>query len=149
MRSTLTAVQVCEMSGCLCFNLRRAARALTQHYDAALRPYDLRATQLPILVAASARDVVLMAPLAEALGMDRTTLLRNLRPLARRKLIDITRASDSRRTEIRSTAAGRALLARVYGPWRRAQAHALKFLKDPNWAGTLGPLAEGVRPARR
>jgi DNA-binding MarR family transcriptional regulator len=90
-----------------------------------------------------------MAPLAETLGMDRTTLLRNLRPLARRRLVDVTQAADSRRTVIRATEGGRALLARVYGPWRRAQAHALKFLADPKWAGALGPLAEGCRRSRR
>jgi DNA-binding MarR family transcriptional regulator len=148
MSKRLTVEQVREMSGCLCFNVRRAARALTQHYDAALRPYELRVTQLPILVATSASDAVLMAPLAGKLGMDRTTLLRNVRPLVRRGLVEVGPSADSRRTEIRATDAGRALLARAYGPWRRAQIEALKFLEDPKWAGALRPLADGIRQAR-
>src|SRR6266851_2306298 len=37
-----------EMSGCVCFALRRATRAVTQFYDRALKPHRLRATQFPI-----------------------------------------------------------------------------------------------------
>ena len=70
------------MSGCVCFRLRRTARAVTQFYDRALRPYGLRVTQLPILVAASMAEAVELSPLSEKLGMDRTTLLRNVRPRA-------------------------------------------------------------------
>ena len=148
MNTTLTSEQVREMTGCLCFSLRRTTRAVTQFYDAALKPYGLRATQVPILVAANMPDALHMAPLAERLGMDRTTLLRNLRPLVRRKLMEINRATDSRRTEIRATRAGRALLAEVYRPWRRAQTRAQKILADPAWAGGLEILAAAVRDAR-
>src|SRR3989442_15951619 len=65
-----------EMSGCVCFGLRRATRAVTQFYDSALKPHRLRATQLPILAAASRQESAPLAPLAQELGMDRTTLLR-------------------------------------------------------------------------
>lgn len=144
-----TAAQLREMSGCLCFSLRRAARAISHVYDAALRPYGLRGSQLPVLVAASMREAVLMAPLAEALGMDRTTLLRNLRPLVRKKLLEVGPAAHSRRTEIRATAAGRALVARVHGPWRRAQAQARRSLKDPEWARRLQALVDVVQSGHR
>lgn len=36
---------------CACFNLRKAARAVTQLYDDALRPAGVLATQLPLLAA--------------------------------------------------------------------------------------------------
>ena len=149
MKSDATAARLQEMSGCLCFNLRRAARAVTHLYDAALRPFGLRGNQLSILVAASMRDAVHMAPLAEALAMDRTTLLRNLRPLVRKKLLEVGRASGGRRTEIKATAAGRALVARVYEPWRRAQAQARESLGNPTWVRRLGPLAEALRTAQK
>jgi hypothetical protein len=60
--------QVEEMAGCACFRLRKAARALTQFYDRALKAHRLRVTQLPILVAASQHVAVPLAKLAQELG---------------------------------------------------------------------------------
>jgi len=135
-----------EMMGCVCFALRRTARAVTRFYDAALRPHGLRATQLPILVATSDKESVPLAPLARRLGMDRTTLLRNVRPLARRKLVRVVTAADSRRSEIRATAAGRALLARVYPVWRRTQQQVLQELGS-DWPTALDSLSRAARRA--
>jgi DNA-binding MarR family transcriptional regulator len=126
------AAQLHDMTGCACLALRRAARAVTQMYDRALRSYRLRVTQLPILVAAARHRAVPLALLAEELGMDRTTLLRNVRPLARRGLVKIGTEAKSRRTVIRSTAAGRALVARVYPAWRKAQQELLRAA-GPGW----------------
>jgi DNA-binding MarR family transcriptional regulator len=136
-----------EMNGCVCFALRRATRAVTQFYDAALKPHRLRATQFPILVAASSQESVPLAPLAQKLGMDRTTLLRNVRPLVRRGLVRAAPAGDSRRTEIRATSAGRALLARVYPDWKRAQAQALQRLEGLEWSRSLDTLSRMARSA--
>ena len=63
------AAQTEEMTGCLCFAMRKAARAVTQFYDRALRAHGLRATQLPILVAAAQQPSVPLAKLAQALSL--------------------------------------------------------------------------------
>jgi DNA-binding MarR family transcriptional regulator len=131
--------QVEEMRGCVCFQLRRTVRAVTQLYDRALRPYGLRATQLPILVAVSRAEAVELAPLATQLGMDRTTLLRNVRPLVRRKLLRVGPSTSSRRTVIRMTAAGQRLLARAYPAWRKAQ-DAVLMEMGSEWPRTLNRL---------
>jgi DNA-binding MarR family transcriptional regulator len=138
-----------EMSGCVCFALRRATRAVTQFYDRALKPHRLRATQFPILVAATSQESVPLAPLAQGLGMDRTTLLRSVRPLIRRGLVRVAPAADSRRTEIRATAAGRTLLARVYPDWKRAQAQALRSLEGLDWSQGLDTLSRMARSDAR
>jgi DNA-binding MarR family transcriptional regulator len=137
-----------EMTGCVCIALRKTARAVTQFYDRALKSHRLRVTQLPVLVAASQQGSVPLAKLAPVLGMDRTTLLRNVRPLVRRRLLEVSLAPDSRWTEIRATAAGRALLARVYPDWKRAQARALKSLKGSDWSRSLEALGEAARSAK-
>jgi len=142
-----TAAHLQEMSGCVCFRLRRAARAVTQLYDRALRPHGLRVTQLSVLVGASSRETVELAPLSTALGMDRTTLLRNVRPLVRKKLLTVTTASGTRRTEIRVTPAGRKLLARIYPVWKRTQEGVLTHM-DPQWSRTLNNLGKAGRSAR-
>ena len=138
-----------EMADCVCFALRRTTRAVTQLYDAALRPHGLRVTQLPILVGANLRgEPVPLAPLAEFLGMERTTLLRNVRPLVRRKLIDIV-TTDAGRTEIRTTAAGRALLARLYPAWKKVQTGVLSSVEGVDWSVSLNALSRASQGARR
>jgi DNA-binding MarR family transcriptional regulator len=145
----LSPADLKEMNGCVCFALRRATRAVTQFYDRALKRHRLRATQFPILVAASGQESVPLADMAGELGMDRTTLLRNVRPLVRRRLVRVEPAADSRRTEIRATAAGHALLARVYPDWKRAQVQALQSLEGLEWSRSLDTLSRMARTAAR
>ena len=134
-------VDLAVMRGCLCTELRRASRLVTQHYDAALRAHRLRATQLPLLVAAEVAGTITIAALGARLGMERTTVLRNLRPLARRGLVRIQMSSDSRRSEVRLTGAGRRLLERAYPSWEQAQRTITDALRDPAWKQLLGRLA--------
>ena len=122
--------------------------AVTQRYDAALRPFGLRATQLPILTAAATGDGLRLAPLAESLGMDRTTLLRNVRPLVRRRLVDVRRAPGHRHDELRANAKGRALLARVYPAWRAVQDDMRAQVPDSGWRLALRDLGQSVRHQR-
>ena len=137
-----------EMSGCVCFTLRKTARAVTQFYDRALRPHRLRVTQLSILVGASRFGVVPLAKLAEVLGMDRTTLLRNVRPLVKRRLLEVELDADSRKTEVRATAGGRALLAKAYPAWKEAQDQARESLQGSDWSRSLQALADRIRRRR-
>jgi DNA-binding MarR family transcriptional regulator len=145
MKSEAAAAE--EMTGCACHALRKAAREVTRFYDRALKPHRLRVTQLPILVAASQQGAVLIADLADALAMDRTTLLRSVRPLARRRLVQVAQSADSRRTEIRATAGGRALLRRVYPGWKKAQQRALASLPGRDWP-RLEALGRRLRSAK-
>ena len=71
------------MENCVCFNLRWVSRVVTQFFHAKLRRQGIRPTQTPILQALKRRESWNMADLSDWLGMERTTLLRNLRPLQR------------------------------------------------------------------
>jgi len=115
---------------CLCFRSRRVARVLTRHFDEALRPIGLQATQLTLLSAiAAAGDGQTMARLTAVLAMDPTTLSRNLRPLEKSGLIEIGRSEKDKRVRLaRLTLGGERLLARALPVWRDAQdrlVHAL------------------------
>lgn len=140
MREKPTRDELRELEGCVCLALRRTTRALTQAYDAALRPLGVRVTQLPILTAVARQDRVPVATLAEMLGMDRTTLVRNVRPLERDGLVERGTEEGSRRSELRSTAKGRKMLARAYPLWHRVQERAAAQLPDPRWRTTLRDL---------
>ncbi len=106
-------MDVTEPTNCTCFGLRKAARAVTQMYDQALKPSGLRATQLSLLAVTERAGPRRMAEIAELLVMDRTTLTRNLKPLLDRGLLKSIEGSDRRRRPIAITAEGRAALAQA------------------------------------
>jgi|GraSoi_2013_60cm_1033757.scaffolds.fasta_scaffold68895_1 DNA-binding MarR family transcriptional regulator len=106
---------------CNCLSLRQATRRVTQLYDQALAPIDLRATQYSLLVQIDALGPIALNPLAETLVMDRATLGHNVRPLKARGLLRIKVGKDRRSREISLTQAGRDLLVEGRKLWRQAQ----------------------------
>jgi DNA-binding MarR family transcriptional regulator len=122
MSTVLDAPTLVAMStDCACFNVRKAARALTAFYDHALAPTGLRATQATLLVALARAGDVPVSRLAGILGMDRTTLTRNLEPLVRDGLV-VVRPGPDRRVKLAGvTEAGRKALAAAMPLWREAQ----------------------------
>ena len=133
-----------EPTNCTCFGLRKAARAVTQMYDQALKPTGLRATQLSLLFSVERTGPRGMAELAEQLVMDRTTLTRNLKPLLDRGLLKSVEGSDRRRRPIAITAKGRAALAQALPYWREAQARMTGGLGRVRWGRLLGDLRDTV-----
>jgi len=81
---------------CTNANLRKTSRAITQLYDEFLRPSGLLGTQFRLLGAVAANSSIALTPLAEALALDPTTLARNLKPLERDGLVEISIGEDRR-----------------------------------------------------
>jgi DNA-binding MarR family transcriptional regulator len=98
---------------------------VTRAYDEALRPVGLRATQLAVLVAVAAQEAMSITALANVLGMDRSTLTRNLRPLEKEGLIARGNEGWRRSRTLSVTKAGRSRLNRAVPLWSKAQ-QALK-----------------------
>jgi DNA-binding MarR family transcriptional regulator len=110
---------------CGCFNLRRAARRVTQLYDHALAPSGLKATQFALLAVLGGDNVgegIAMTRLAEKLGMDRTTLTRNLAVVERNGLVTVRTGDDPRSRLVALTKAGRRALELAAPLWATAQA---------------------------
>src|SRR5215475_8730961 len=83
-----------EGSNCVSFNIRKAARTVTQLYDERLRPIGIRSTQLSILGKTMALQPLTVTQLAKATLTDRTTLTRNLHLLETQGLIQLERGED-------------------------------------------------------
>ena len=106
---------------CNCFSLRQATRRVTQLYDEALAPLELRATQYSLLRQVAQRGPIALNPLAEIMVMGRATLGHNVRPLEQRGLLKLVVGGDRRSREVSITAAGKRLLAKGDALWRQAQ----------------------------
>jgi DNA-binding MarR family transcriptional regulator len=117
-----------ECRDCLCFAVRRAARAVTQHYERHLRPTGLRATQFTVLVRLAQTGPMPINRLASEMGLERTTLSRNLRPLLAKRWIAVSEEADRRVHGVAITAKGRAVAREALPAWRKAQASARKKL---------------------
>lgn len=127
---------------CTCFNLRKASRALTQLFDEKLKASGLLVTQFTILVAISMAGSGTMNDLADNLGMDRTTLTRNLKPMQRQKLIEIQSGDDRRVRLVFLTNEGRAALAKALPLWEEAQAYVVEGLGQERWIALLSGLSD-------
>ena len=137
-----------DLSLCTCANLRKAARVVTQAYDAALRPAGLKTTQFTLLAVLSRRGPLPVSRLAEAMGMDRTTLTRNLGPLLARGLVVASGGTDKRVREIAATAAAEALVAEALPLWRRAQARLVTVVGRETLVRLLCDLAATTAVSR-
>lgn len=119
---------------CVCLGVRRAARQVARRYDEAFRPLGITSGQFSILAALLRDEVVPLGALAEVLGMDRTTLNRNLKPLEDENLIATNPTKEDRRVRgLVLTAKGRALLDRAIPAWRLAQAESERRLAGTAW----------------
>jgi DNA-binding MarR family transcriptional regulator len=104
------------------------ARLVTQLYDDALSAHDLTIAQFGLMStiaehrAKSGKDISIGA-LANAVGLDPTTLNRNLNTLQRQQLADVRPDENDRRVRaIALTATGRQRLKSAVPAWRAAQA---------------------------
>jgi len=118
---------------CACFNTRKAARALTQLYDAALRPSALRATQFAILVAVAKTQPVSIGDLGEVTVIDRTTLTRSLRLMQRQRLLSVGPWAARRQRFVRLTRKGWRRLGRGLPLWRKIQGAFVEELGPRQW----------------
>lgn len=130
------------VSSCACFNLRKASRVVTQHFDEILKPSGLLITQFTILVAVAMTESVTINQLAEILVMDRTTLTRNLKPLERKGWLKSEPGKDRRTRLVRLTSHGEAALVEALPLWKQGQKGVEEVLGQPRWSALLSHLIE-------
>ena len=129
-----------KMSACVCFNFRRAARAITRVYDEELRPTGLRATQLSILAVLVHAGELGILDLATVMATERTTLTRNLGPLRQQGLLSVRPGRDKRSRLVSITKKGRKDFTNALPHWQRAQERMTGLIGPDRWAEMLGDL---------
>lgn len=128
---------------CMCGNLRRAARSLTQLYEEALRPLGLRSTQFTLLQVLALAGEVTQRQLGEILAMDSTTLTRTLAIVRRSGWVAERKGKDRRERLLRLAPQGRRLFERSVPVWRKTQARLARELGESRWR-ELSKLSLGI-----
>jgi len=131
---------------CTCGELRRAARAVTLLYDNATKYSGLLSTQLGVLHLVSESDSKI-SDLAEELGMDRTTLTRNLSVLERQGLIKISSGKDHRTRIVTITTKGRNSLAKAVPLWNQVQRKVKQEMGENAWSELMRNLSHFMKVA--
>jgi DNA-binding MarR family transcriptional regulator len=126
MPANISPFHACR--SCTCSALRRASRAVTQHYEACFRGTGLRATQFTLLANLAQTGPLPLTALASMLGLERTSLTRNLRPLEKKGLVKAMAHDDQRVRHIAITKKGEAAALAALDAWNQAQSSIAKVL---------------------
>jgi len=117
----------CRM--CACSALRRASRAVTQHYEKHFRSSGLRATQFTVLATLAQTGPLSISELSAQLGLDRTTLSRTLRLIEDQGWISACPHDDERVRKMTLTPKGLNKASTALTVWKRADVSVEPILR--------------------
>jgi len=126
---------------CYCINFRRAARAVTAYYDRLMLQSGLTVSQYSLLMHLLRTAPCSVTALAKTVKLDRTTLLRNIRPLAERGLLrDLSKAGERDR-QLTVTEQGLSALEAAQKLWKKAQAGLKAHIGEERFEEMMGIIA--------
>jgi DNA-binding MarR family transcriptional regulator len=133
---------------CVSFNLRKASRIVSRVYQKEMRDAPVKGPLFSLLATISRRGSTSITALANGIGLERTTLTRNLRVLEQRGYIQI-RAVAANRKEVSLLPEGEVALRAALALWRQAQDKVVRALGEDRWnrmrADLTAAMALGVR----
>ncbi len=106
---------------CYSVRLRLLNRLVAAIFDEALRPHEIRASQLNILVAVAAYGPVTSQHLCRVLHMDASTFSRALSRLKARLWVETEPSGEGKVLLIRDESDGLEKIKSVYPDWQKAQ----------------------------
>ncbi len=113
-----------DCMNCRCLASRKEAQRLTRFYDERLRGFGLTINQFSMLTVLILAGRLPVSALADQLGIDRTTMTRNLDVGERDGLVRTAAGEDRRTRMVEITPRGQELAQQALPAWREAQAAA-------------------------
>ena len=118
---------------CAAIKLRKTAMLVGRRFDQKRRVTGLTGTQFSLLVALALAGSPAMSRLAGMLSLDQTTLSRNLKPLRKKGLVEVTPGRDRRVRNVSLALEGRHKLNEALLLWGEAQAEFVERLGPERW----------------
>lgn len=113
---------VLDNVACYCVQFRRATRAVSELYAQALCPSGVTPCQFTILNTVSELQPCTTSAIAKRIGLDRTTLVRSLKPLIEKGLVEDMSQKGARDRRLCVSPEGDRVLADAMPRWNAAQA---------------------------
>jgi DNA-binding MarR family transcriptional regulator len=143
----LSPLDLAQQMGESCIGVRvgRLHRLVARHYENALRPLGLSLPQLEVLTGLTLLNrPVKPADIAEWLGIERSTMSRNLAIMQDNGWVVVTETSPTGRSmAVTLSPRGKAKLVEAQQAWNQAQRAVLEVL-DPSVVATLDDWLEGL-----
>ena len=147
---TLNSVKCAEIGkACVCGNLRKASRMISQIYDEFLKPSGLKATQTALLMTVKSFGGATVSKLAKSTITDRTTVTRNLKLLEKKGLVKTEPGEDQREKVVTITDKGIDALLCAYPFWEEAQHHVAEIIGEDKSANIVKELSGMVSMLRK
>ena len=137
------------LTECVCFDLRRATRAISRMYDDFLRDAGLNITQFALLRLIRTEKELSISTLGRYMVMDRTSITRALAPLERDGLIHSRPGADKRIRIVSVTNKGRKLVEDAEPKWREAQEALIETIGEDRWRAMSTVLRDTTRMVRQ
>ncbi|MCT7581933.1 MarR family winged helix-turn-helix transcriptional regulator [Aliarcobacter butzleri] len=118
-----------KISICHCTNMRQISRKITNIYDEFLKPSNLNVTQYSLLSNLKRVQPIKMNDFSKVVKLDRTTLVRNLKPLINLSLIEIKSIDKSKAQLLELSQKGIELQNEGYKYWQKAQEYIEQTIK--------------------
>ena len=113
---------------CIAVRVRFVNRVITGLYERPLKPFDIKTSQMAMLVMLSVRGESTPAEIGRALRMEKSTVSRNVGRMRKKGWLEVTNRDNGQ--VIRVTPKGTVLLSALYGEWAKAQGHARDLLGE-------------------
>jgi DNA-binding MarR family transcriptional regulator len=146
MTNSLDNIDFVEMGRtCLGHAARRTANLLTRHYNRHLNSLGLELTQAQLLAVIADGSATSASDIARYLGIDRSTLARNLKPL---EAADLVKRQDTGGRKVLPvlTSAGEDKVVAIHQCWQHAQ-NELSNLLGPEGADAARAHMSALRKA--
>ena len=115
---------------CYCINFRRAANSITKYYDNTINQFSLLKNILKIEPAS-------VSEIAVKVGLERTTVVRNLKSLFKERLIEDISEKFERNKKVRLTEKGKKTLNSAIPLWEEAQKDIENKIGKENFTNLL------------
>jgi DNA-binding MarR family transcriptional regulator len=113
---------------CIAVRVRLVNRVITNLYDHALQPLDIKINQATILVMLSCSGEASPGDIGRVLLMEKSTVSRNVERMRKKGWIDVAGKNDGSAQVITVTPKGRTLLAAAHVEWKKAQKQAASLM---------------------
>lgn len=122
-------------SECYCVILRRSANVITEYYNRCFSDFDLTAAQYCIMINLFRLGNINASDLSKILGLERSTLVRNIGVLIKKNCIE--EGGEGKGRQFMLTENGKKLLEKAKPEWEKAQYKIKNFIGEEDLASIL------------
>jgi DNA-binding MarR family transcriptional regulator len=119
--SSTTLLNNIDPQSCINARVRKLSRIITNIYEKEFRAFDVRSSQVSILMMVGKKGIVNQKEVADFLFIDQSTMSRDIAKLKERNLIRSSTGSDARYNNLELTGKGHSLLNEIIPVWKNLQ----------------------------